>query len=220
MRSLVFPVREMPPHNITLPPPEDVTLSVQQSSQRSLRLLQTLTLQSKCCRQNLDTSLNINCQYVLFVQTSIIHSTKHQTRVNGRAGCLTLAEKIWHIFLGHNLHNQLCCSSHKCMFLTHVVPFKGQDIAPPFWFVQDEINTEMLTNGPVSGIGLMNQNQNRTCLPQNGWLWECTNLLSVLFYLAFCKWKPVPTGFTKCQIKHDRNCISLQYLIWNINEHH
>ena len=24
-------------------------------------------------------------------------------------------------------------------------------------------------------------------------------------------------GFTKCQIKQDRNCISLQYVIWNIN---
>ena len=29
-----------------------------------------------------------------------------------------------------------------------------------------------------------------------------------------------PMGFTKCQIKHDRNCISLRYLIWNTNEHH
>ena len=27
-------------------------------------------------------------------------------------------------------------------------------------------------------------------------------------------------GFTKWQIKHDRNGISQQYLIWNINEHH
>ena len=26
--------------------------------------------------------------------------------------------------------------------------------------------------------------------------------------------------FTKCQINHDRNCISLQYLMRNINEHH
>ena len=27
-------------------------------------------------------------------------------------------------------------------------------------------------------------------------------------------------GFTKCQIKHVRNCISVRYLIWNIKEHH
>ena len=29
-----------------------------------------------------------------------------------------------------------------------------------------------------------------------------------------------PKGFTKCQITHDRNCISLRYLIRNINEQH
>ena len=27
-------------------------------------------------------------------------------------------------------------------------------------------------------------------------------------------------GFTKCRMKHDRKCISLRYLIWNINKHH
>ena len=31
-------------------------------------------------------------------------------------------------------------------------------------------------------------------------------------------WNRFP--FTKCQIKQDRNCISLRYLIWNINKHH
>ena len=69
----------------------------------------------------------LNCQYVLFLQTSIIQSTKqHQTRVNGRTSCLALAEKIWQIFHGRNPHTQLCCSSHKCMFLTNVAPFKRE----------------------------------------------------------------------------------------------
>ena len=31
-----------------------------------------------------------------------------------------------HIFLGRNLPTQLCYSSHKCIFLTHVVPFKRE----------------------------------------------------------------------------------------------
>ena len=68
----------------------------------------------------------LNCQYVLFLQTSIIQSTKHQTRVNGRISCLASAEKIWQIFHGRNPHTQLCCSSHKCMFLTNVAPFKRE----------------------------------------------------------------------------------------------
>ena len=40
-------------------------------------------------------------------------------------GCLALAEKIWHIFLGRNLPTQSSAAhSKKCMFLTQVVPFK------------------------------------------------------------------------------------------------
>ena len=31
---------------------------------------------------------------------------------------------VWHIFLGRNLPIQLCCSYHKCMFLTNVASFK------------------------------------------------------------------------------------------------
>ena len=46
----------------------------------------------------------------------------HQTRVNSRINCL--AEKNWQFFLRCNPHTQLCCSSHKCMFLTDGAPFK------------------------------------------------------------------------------------------------
>ena len=46
----------------------------------------------------------------------------HQTRVSGRISCL--AEQIWQFFHGHNPHTPLCHSSHKCMFLTNVAPFK------------------------------------------------------------------------------------------------
>ncbi|KAL7825191.1 hypothetical protein AOLI_G00323980 [Acnodon oligacanthus] len=62
--SLVFPVREMPPHIITLPPTKDVTLSVQ----RSPRLLHTLSLRSNCRRQNLDSSLNITFLHMFRLQ--------------------------------------------------------------------------------------------------------------------------------------------------------
>src|SRR4029434_7703705 len=34
--------------------------------------------------------------------------------------------QIWQILLGHYPHKQLCCSSHKCMFLTNVAPFKRE----------------------------------------------------------------------------------------------
>ena len=44
----------------------------------------------------------------------------------GRIGCLGLAEKIWHIFQGRNPHTQLCCSSHKCLFLTNGAPFERE----------------------------------------------------------------------------------------------
>ena len=40
--------------------------------------------------------------------------------------CLALAEKIWQIFHGRNPHTQLCCSSHKCMFLTNGAPFERE----------------------------------------------------------------------------------------------
>ena len=63
----------------------------------------------------------LNCQYVLYLQTSIIQSTKqHQRRVR-RISCL--AEKIWQMY---NQCTWLCCSSHKCMFLTNMAPFKRQ----------------------------------------------------------------------------------------------
>ena len=53
---------------------------------------------------------------------------KLKTRVNSNSKIsrLALAQKIWHIFHGRNLHTQLCCSSHKCMFLTNVAPFKRE----------------------------------------------------------------------------------------------
>ena len=47
-------------------------------------------------------------------------------QVNGRISCLALAEKIWQIFHGCNPHTQLCCSSHKCMFLTNGAPFERE----------------------------------------------------------------------------------------------
>lgn len=53
---------------------------------------------------------------------------KLKTRVSScsRISCLALAEKIWEIFHGHNPHTQLCYSSHKCMFITSVTPFKRE----------------------------------------------------------------------------------------------
>ena len=47
-------------------------------------------------------------------------------QVNGRISCLALAEKIWQIFHGRNPHTQLCCSSHKCMFLTTGAAFERE----------------------------------------------------------------------------------------------
>lgn len=38
--------------------------------------------------------------------------------------CLALAEKIWEVFHGHKPHTQLCCLTHKCIFLTNGLPFK------------------------------------------------------------------------------------------------
>ena len=53
---------------------------------------------------------------------------KLKTRVNSNSkiSCLALAEKIWQFFHWHNPHTQLCFSSHKCMFLTNVAPFKRE----------------------------------------------------------------------------------------------
>src|SRR4029434_2546274 len=34
--------------------------------------------------------------------------------------------EFWQILLGRYPHKQLCCSSHKCMFLTNVAPFKRE----------------------------------------------------------------------------------------------
>ena len=57
MTRLVLPLREMPPHTITLPPLNDVTRSVQQSANLSPARLHTLILPSSFLRQNLDSSL-------------------------------------------------------------------------------------------------------------------------------------------------------------------
>lgn len=60
LMSHFFPVREMPPHTTTLPPPPKVlTQSVLQSTYRSLHLLRTFTLWSNCCSKNMDSSLNV-----------------------------------------------------------------------------------------------------------------------------------------------------------------
>src|SRR4029434_3508442 len=36
----------------------------------------------------------------------------------------SVGREFWQILLGRYPHKQLCCSSHKCMFLTNVAPFK------------------------------------------------------------------------------------------------
>src|SRR4029434_9085032 len=38
----------------------------------------------------------------------------------------SVGREIWHILLRRYPHTQLCCSSHKCMFLTNVAPFKRE----------------------------------------------------------------------------------------------
>ena len=40
--------------------------------------------------------------------------------------CFALAEKLWQVFNGRSPHTQLCCSSHKCILLTNVAPFKKE----------------------------------------------------------------------------------------------
>ena len=49
---------------------------------------------------------------------------KTRDNSNSKISCLALAEKFYQIFHGCNPHTHLCCSSHKCMFLTNVAPFK------------------------------------------------------------------------------------------------
>lgn len=39
-----------------------------------------------------------------------------------------LEENIWQILHGCSPYSQLCCSFHRCMFLTHVAPFKKEII--------------------------------------------------------------------------------------------
>lgn len=56
------------PHHHTAPS-KDVSLSVPQSEKRAPRLLHTLTLRSKCCRQNLDSSLNITFLHMVRLPT-------------------------------------------------------------------------------------------------------------------------------------------------------
>ena len=55
----------------------------------------------------------------MFLQTSIIQSTKQTKR-----SCLALLVKVCQIFHGYSPHPELCCSSHKCMFLTNVASLK------------------------------------------------------------------------------------------------
>ena len=55
----VFPVMEIPPQTITLPPPNGVTRSTQQSANRSPRRRHTRILASLFFRQNRDSSENI-----------------------------------------------------------------------------------------------------------------------------------------------------------------
>lgn len=65
MTSSVLPVREIPPHTMTLPPLKGVTRSMQQSAWRSPRRLHTLILPSSFRRQNLDSSLNMTLPHIL-----------------------------------------------------------------------------------------------------------------------------------------------------------
>ena len=68
MTRLVLPLREMPPHTITLPPLNDVTRSVQQSANLSPARLHTLILPSSFLRQNLDLSLNMTFLHIPMFQ--------------------------------------------------------------------------------------------------------------------------------------------------------
>ena len=84
---------------------------------------------------------NLTIYSLVTIPHLIVSTWRHQklkTRVNSNSkiSCLALTEKIWQIFHGHNPHTQLCCSSHKCMFLTNVAPFKKGNNLP---------NTNVLT---------------------------------------------------------------------------
>ena len=65
-------------HNITLPPPKEVTLLGQRSPKHSLHLLCTLTLRSECCRQNLASSLNKVWLYMFKLHDTSSHGPDSQ----------------------------------------------------------------------------------------------------------------------------------------------
>src|SRR4029434_5433647 len=59
----------------------------------------------------------------LLIESLVMQSYKQlKTRVNTnrRIG------EFWQILLGRYPQTQMCCSSHKCMFLTNVAPFKRE----------------------------------------------------------------------------------------------
>ena len=51
---------------------------------------------------------------------------KTSVNSNSKTTCLTMAEKLWQILHGRNPHNQRCCSSHKCIFLTNGAQFERE----------------------------------------------------------------------------------------------
>ena len=55
-----------------------------------------------------------------------IHQTKSKDSYQIRVNTNRRIGEFWHILLGRYPHTQLCCSSHKCMFLTNVAPFKRE----------------------------------------------------------------------------------------------
>ena len=122
----------------------------------------------------------------------------HQTRVNGRISCLALAEKIWQIFHGCNPHTQLCCSSHKCMFLTNVAPFKREinRLSNGIRLIAKKhcYNKEIIYQTQISSLFVLCLVQNRTqtadayVVPYIGQKFRSVHRQSTWILVDRCRW--------------------------------
>src|SRR4029434_1903309 len=56
----------------------------------------------------------------------IHQTTQNKSEYQQENKLFSIGREFWQILLGRHPHKQLCCSSHKCMFLTNVAPFKRE----------------------------------------------------------------------------------------------
>src|SRR4029434_5736812 len=52
--------------------------------------------------------------------------TQNKSEYQHENKLFSIGREFWQILLERYPHKQLCCSSHKCIFLTNVAPFKRE----------------------------------------------------------------------------------------------